>query len=86
MLVQATSVDKLVENLQANSRRSNYEIKQKSMFEFIFVYFRSDRICPPVLESMSDDDDIQAGPQKMSLKCPVRKHHSLTTTAFDPLI
>ncbi|KAJ2928950.1 hypothetical protein H1R20_g8133, partial [Candolleomyces eurysporus] len=53
MLVQAISVDKLVENLNANARLSNHEIKQK------------------MLESMSDDDDIQAGPQKMSLKCPL---------------
>ena len=48
--------------------------------------FRTDRICSLVLESMNDDDDIQAGPQKMSLKCPVRNSHSLTATAFDPLI
>ena len=25
-----------------------------------------------VLQSVPDDDDIVAGPQKMSLKCPVR--------------
>ncbi|KAJ2920234.1 hypothetical protein MD484_g146, partial [Candolleomyces efflorescens] len=64
MLVQATSVDKLVENLQANHRRSNYEIKQK------------------MLESMNDDDDIQAGPQKMSLKCPLS--YMRTTTYLCP--
>ena len=45
MLVQATSVDKLVENLQANHRRSNYEIKQKSTFECFLI-------CSVLIESV----------------------------------
>ncbi|KAF5337313.1 hypothetical protein D9611_003161 [Ephemerocybe angulata] len=53
MLVETTSVEKLVQNLQANSRRTAQDIKQR------------------MIESANDDEDIQSGPQKMSLKCPL---------------
>lgn len=33
----------------------------------------------PVIQAMSEDDDIIAGPQKMSLKCPVRTHLEFDT-------
>ncbi|TEB35206.1 hypothetical protein FA13DRAFT_1762980 [Coprinellus micaceus] len=53
MLVATTTVDRLVENLKANSRHSAHEIRQI------------------MIESAQVDDDIQSGPQKMSLKCPL---------------
>ncbi|KAJ3551022.1 hypothetical protein NMY22_g51 [Coprinellus aureogranulatus] len=53
MLVSTTTVDRLVENLKINSRRSAHEVRQT------------------MIESLQEDDDIQSGPQKMSLKCPL---------------
>ncbi|KAH6917517.1 PINIT domain-containing protein [Coprinopsis sp. MPI-PUGE-AT-0042] len=53
MLVETTTIDRLVDNLKANCRRTSAEIQQK------------------MKSAMTDDDDIQAGPQKMSLKDPL---------------
>lgn len=69
VLVESTSVDDLVEKLKASSYRKSEDIKQKSTSRVQSYAAFSDRW--PVIESMSLDDDIVAGPSKMSLKCPV---------------
>ncbi|KIY50460.1 hypothetical protein FISHEDRAFT_71516 [Fistulina hepatica ATCC 64428] len=53
MLVQTTSVEKLVNDLKANHRRSSADVLQQMKVQ------------------MTEDDDIVAGSQKMSLKCPL---------------
>lgn len=53
MLVETTSVDQLVSELNLNKRKSSQEIVQS------------------MIASLSEDDDIIAGPQKLSLKCPL---------------
>ncbi|KAH9486987.1 E3 SUMO-protein ligase pli1 [Psilocybe cubensis] len=53
MLVEATTIDNLVNNLRGQHLKSAVEIREK------------------MLQALSEDDDIIAGPQKMSLKCPL---------------
>ncbi|RDB28615.1 E3 SUMO-protein ligase pli1 [Hypsizygus marmoreus] len=53
MLVEATTVDRLVSNLKATKQKSSLDIRRS------------------MVASLSEDDDIIAGPQKMSLKCPL---------------
>lgn len=38
------------------------------------------------MAAISDDDDIVAGPQKMSLKCPVSQAESIASLTFSNLI
>ena len=70
MLVEATTVDTLVSNLKAKSCRSSEEIRQTSEFPH-FKRFEVLIVILLVAASLSEDDDIVAGPQKLSLKCPV---------------
>ncbi|KAG5638656.1 hypothetical protein H0H81_011208 [Sphagnurus paluster] len=53
MLVEATTVERLVADLKSTRYRSSQHIRQS------------------MIASLSEDDDIVAGPQKMSLKCPL---------------
>ncbi|KAF8078677.1 PINIT domain-containing protein [Lyophyllum atratum] len=53
MLVDATTVERLVADLKATKYKSSHHIRQS------------------MIASLSEDDDIVAGPQKMSLKCPL---------------
>ncbi|KAJ7596981.1 PINIT domain-containing protein [Mycena floridula] len=53
MLVESTSVARLVNGLKETNFKTYAEIQQK------------------MRDSILDDDDIVAGPQKMSLKCPL---------------
>ncbi|KAF5385229.1 hypothetical protein D9615_001478 [Tricholomella constricta] len=53
MLVEVTTVDRLVSDLKITKQRSSHHIRQS------------------MIASLSEDDDIVAGPQKMSLKCPL---------------
>lgn len=69
MLVESTTVDVLVDKLKTTSYRKSEEIKQKSMSQVKFFPTFSNRLV--VAESVNVDDDIVAGPSKMSLKCPV---------------
>ena len=70
-LVEVTSVEQLVDKLKKGKYKSEDEIRIKSMFLFhILVIFLTNY--NPVIQAANFDDDIVAGPQKMSLKCPVR--------------
>jgi len=71
MLVEAIKIDKLVVNLRTQHQRSANEIRQKSQFDLSSYLARSLTHLPVVKQSMIEDDDIVAGPQKMSLRCPV---------------
>jgi E3 SUMO-protein ligase PIAS1 len=73
MLVEVTSVEQLVDTLKKGKFRSSQEIRQKSKTLIKSQSFVTDVLFLSVVESMTEDDDIVAGPQKMSLKCPVRK-------------
>jgi len=74
MLVQVTSIDQLVERLKKGKFRSSADVLTRSKFhttitpDHVFSYLSL------VKQTVSDDDDIVSGPQKMSLKCPVRSH------------
>lgn len=69
MLVECTSVHNLVDKLKVSSYRKSEEIKQKSMSQANRCDACPD--CCVVADSVNFDDDIVAGPSKMSLKCPV---------------
>lgn len=69
-LVEVTNVDQLVEKVRKGKYKSSDEIMAKSG--------SSSQTCSAmeltgftVKAAISEDDDIVAGPQKMSLKCPV---------------
>jgi E3 SUMO-protein ligase PIAS1 len=70
MLVETTPVDHLVSTLKSASYRSSQDIRQKSECISDTIYSETYTVFV-VIESLSEDDDIIAGPQKMSLKCPV---------------
>ena len=75
-LVEATSVQEVVRGLKAGKQRSKDLILKTS--EFIY---RSSTIYltrRAVKEAAKIDNDIEAGPQKMSLKCPVCAPSNLT--------
>jgi E3 SUMO-protein ligase PIAS1 len=71
MLVEVTTVDSLVTSLKTSSYRNSQDIKMKSQRLHLW-YLHITYFTALVVESLSEDDDIVAGPQKMSLKCPVR--------------
>jgi len=78
MLVEVTTVDSLVSDLKTSSHRCSQDIKKKSQQ----LHLSSHTFTYPmviVVESLSEDDDIVAGPQKMSLKCPVRVSQSASS-------
>ena len=71
MLVEVTTVEQLIDRLRKGKYRSSSDVLAKSMsvtiplnLKLIVVYL--------VVQSAAEDDDIVAGSQKMSLKCPVR--------------
>jgi hypothetical protein len=64
-------VERLVDTLKKGKYRSGQEIRQKSK-PSSDLQILALTVCLLVIESMTEDDDIVAGPQKMSLKCPVR--------------
>jgi len=73
MLVEVISVDQLVDRLRKGKYRSSNDVRAKSKCKrssFRVV----DQTAVAVYSMASEDDDIVAGPQKMSLKCPVRAH------------
>lgn len=82
MLVQVTNVDQLIDRLVKGKYKSKSDILAKSLFPLSFLTSNPYLNTSTVKQAVSDDDDIVAGPQKMSLKCPVRLplcHSKLTT-------
>ncbi|KAF9568443.1 hypothetical protein CPC08DRAFT_813495 [Agrocybe pediades] len=53
MLVEATTIKSLVNNLRGQHIRPAFEVRER------------------MVQALTEDDDIIAGPQKMSLKCPL---------------
>lgn len=79
-LVEVTSVDQLVDKVRKNMYRSSEEILSKSTSQPAYL---SHELTPCLVKaSISDDDDIIAGPQKMSLKCPVSAMFYSRTISF----
>lgn len=71
MLVEVTSVDQLIERLRKGKYKSKDDILTQSAW-FSHSSCRSGVKSPrEVNKAASEDDDIVAGHQKMSLKCPV---------------
>jgi len=71
LLVAVTTIENLVVNLRAQHQRSANEVRQKSKSSWSDIWHTRLTHAPAVQQSMIDDDDIIAGPQKMSLRCPV---------------
>ena len=72
MLVAVTTIENLVANLRVQHQRSANEVRQKSKFGLSDFFLACMLIhVLAVQQSMIEDDDIIAGPQKMSLRCPV---------------
>lgn len=70
-LVEVTNVDQLVEKVKKGKYKSSEEIMAKSktlLSQFVNILGLTGFL---VNAATSEDDDIVAGPQKMSLKCPV---------------
>lgn len=70
--MEVTSVEQLVEKLKKGKYKSSNDIVEKSQGHMLFILVVIWANFFTVVTSVSDDDDIVAGPQKMSLKCPVR--------------
>lgn len=69
-LVEVTSVQEVVRGLKAGKQRSKDVILKTSEFNWdSFIIYLTWYL---VKEAAKIDNDIEAGPQKMSLKCPVR--------------
>ena len=71
-LVEVTSVDQLVEKVTKGKYKNNDEIMAKSRTSSLQAFNVTELTWFTVKSAISHDDDIVAGPQKMSLKCPVR--------------
>lgn len=71
MLVEATSVEQLVAKLIKGKYKSSEEIREKCAFCGDFGFLGRVDVFSVGRDS-DQDDDIVAGAQKMSLKCPVR--------------
>ena len=69
-LVEVTSVDQLVEKVKKGKYKNNDEIMAKSRTS-PQAFSVTELTGLTVKAAISQDDDIVAGPQKMSLKCPV---------------
>ena len=76
MLVEVTTVEQLIERLRKGKYKSTSEILHKSTWSIVFrrSYIDSWYIAMIVTQASNEDDDIVAGHQKMSLKCPVSPH------------
>ncbi len=79
MLVEVTSVDQLIDRLRKGKYRSKAEVLADSKRPLCPGWFTS--LLFLVRRANIDDDEIVAGHQKMSLKCPVSTHNSTHSTA-----
>lgn len=75
MLVEVTSVDQLIDRLRKGKFRSREEVLADSALLLTVDKCSDIELLREVNKAVSDDDDIIAGHQKMSLKCPVRLDH-----------
>ena len=73
MLVEVTSVDQLIDRLRKGKYRSKNDVLTESACIYRSYIDGHTLIMLAVNKSLSDDDDIVAGHQKMSLKCPVSR-------------
>lgn len=73
ILVEGKTVEQLVENLKKGKYKSEEDIRAKSMlFYWLAVMIFTHRLFFFIVaRDISADDEIVAGLQKMSLKCPV---------------
>lgn len=80
-------MDELVERLRKGKSRTFEEVRLQSSSTHYFVFEGDiDIFSTTVNSSGVEDDDIIAGKQKMTLKCPVRMPFTLhLTTAESPL-
>lgn len=87
MLVEVTSVDQLVERLKKGKFKGKEEIVRTSQYNVpvLFVTVIDASFIPVRANAADDDDDIVAGPQRMSLKDPVGHEHVLQSTNSDGL-
>ena len=69
MLVEVTTVEQLVDRLKKGKFVSANEVTTKSKHLALFISMALN--ISLVFQSATDDDDIIAGHQKMTLKCPV---------------
>lgn len=73
-LVQVTTSDELVSKLRRGRLRSVADVKSGSKLTLpipVFVINSSTPVFSLVLKMSTEDDDIVAGAQKLSLKCPL---------------
>lgn len=68
ILVETKTVDQLVENLKKGKYKSEEDIRAKSK---LYQYIISLANWFLVIQDTAIDDEIIAGSQKMTLKCPV---------------
>jgi hypothetical protein len=76
-LIEVTTVQEVVSKLKAGKQRSKADVLQSSelccnCFKMFLTYML-------VKRAALIDTDIEAGPQKMSLKCPVSDSVSVKT-------
>lgn len=69
-MVEVTTVEQLVDRLKKGKYKQSTEILAESKFR-PYAYHVSLLNLFSVAKAAGDDDDIVAGHQKMSLKCPV---------------
>lgn len=75
MLVEVTSVDQLIDRLRKGKYRSKAEVladSKRALCPWWRTFFTS---VFSVRKANIDDDEIVAGHQKMSLKCPVSTYN-----------
>ena len=85
MLVEVTTVEQLVDRLKKEKFVSNNEVMAKSEYHTICAHeHQFNRII--VFQTTPDDDDIVAGHQKMTLKCPVRSIEVSRVSGFSATI
>ncbi|KAG9314317.1 putative E3 SUMO-protein ligase [Chiua virens] len=70
-LVEVTTVAQLVDRLKKGKYRSKEDVIAKSRLSIYIYIYLSSLTLSLVLKSSNDDDEIVAGPQRMSLKCPL---------------
>ncbi|KAI9512924.1 PINIT domain-containing protein [Russula earlei] len=71
MLVQITTVDQLIERVKKGKFRSREDVLAQRTCSVFLSRVHCMQIAPGKQAAKIEDDDIVAGPQKTSLKCPL---------------